>query len=259
MKLSFLGTIGAAVTADRDNTCYVIECGKDLFMVDCSGNPAGKLLKLGYDPSNLVQILFTHLHIDHCYGLPTLLFHMFLTGRVEPIVLAAPDSEYNLLISQLESHQIYPEVRSFALIEQQIPVDQEYVVFKNDTCCIKSAEADHCRAARAFRFEEISTGKSVVISGDTRPCSNIINLARGTDVLIHESSFPHREAAKAAEFGHSTALQAGEVAQLAQARSLYLIHFDANYDNELSHFVTSASQAFSGQILIPDELTTITI
>ena len=61
MKLAFLGTASASVTAERDNTYFFLQVGDTNILIDCGGNPAGKLLKLGLSPNELDIILLTHL------------------------------------------------------------------------------------------------------------------------------------------------------------------------------------------------------
>ncbi|MEM4245874.1 MAG: ribonuclease Z [Candidatus Bathyarchaeia archaeon] len=75
-------------------------------------------------------------------------------------------------------------------------------------------------------------GKKIVYSGDTKPCSSIIKLSEGADVLIHDSTFGLSRGDKAGEYGHSTSTQAAEIARRARVKRLFLTHVSAIYDDE---------------------------
>jgi ribonuclease Z len=74
-------------------------------------------------------------------------------------------------------------------------------------------------------------GRKLVYSGDTRPCDTVIGLARGADVLIHDCTLGSDHGQVAAEFGHSTALEAAQVAKAAAVGKLLLVHFSPRYDD----------------------------
>jgi len=72
-------------------------------------------------------------------------------------------------------------------------------------------------------------GRKITITGDTRPCDNLIGFANKSDVLIHDSTFDSRIQQKANEYGHSTARQAAEIAQKAGVKKLFLVHISPRY------------------------------
>jgi ribonuclease Z len=76
------------------------------------------------------------------------------------------------------------------------------------------------------------SGRVVTILGDTRVCSNAVDLGRSADVLIHEATFNRDQEEMAREYFHSTTKQAGETALEAGAKLLFLTHISSRYAKE---------------------------
>lgn len=74
-------------------------------------------------------------------------------------------------------------------------------------------------------------GRKVVFTGDTRPSQEIVKLAMGADVLVHDCTLDSQHADLAWEFGHSTAAEAAEVAREAGVHVLFLVHMSPRYDS----------------------------
>jgi ribonuclease Z len=87
-------------------------------------------------------------------------------------------------------------------------------------------------------------GRTVVYSGDTRPCDGVRAVSRGADLLIHEATFSSAEAARAVETGHSTAREAAEIARDAGVRELILTHISPRYSRDAPELVAEAAEVF---------------
>ncbi len=75
-------------------------------------------------------------------------------------------------------------------------------------------------------------GRVLAILGDTRPCTNAVELARDADLLVHESTFSGENEEMAREYFHSTTLQAAAIAREANVRQLCLTHISSRYTKE---------------------------
>ncbi|MBN2335911.1 ribonuclease Z [Candidatus Bathyarchaeota archaeon] len=94
-------------------------------------------------------------------------------------------------------------------------------------------------------------GRRIVYSGDTRPFDGLVELARGADLLIHESTFSHELAERAEEDGHSTAVEAASVARDAGVKRLALTHLSSRYSDP-AVLLDEAKQVFENVFVAED-------
>jgi ribonuclease Z len=88
-------------------------------------------------------------------------------------------------------------------------------------------------------------GRIVTILGDTCPCDNAVELAKDADLLVHEATFAAGMEEKAAAYGHSTVLQAAQIAVRANAKRLVVTHFSSRFDDkEVAQLVADVKSVF---------------
>jgi ribonuclease Z len=94
-------------------------------------------------------------------------------------------------------------------------------------------------------------GRKIVYTGDTTPSSEIVNAARGCDVLIHDATAESSMEEKANKYGHSTAKQAAEIAKDCDAKVLFLVHVSPRYD-DATPLLEEAKAEFENTYLAED-------
>jgi len=117
---------------------------------------------------------------------------------------------------------------------------------------VSSKSMAHLPGSVGYRIEW-SDGRSVVISGDTGICENIVNLATGADLLVLECSFPDEKKVE----GHLTPSLAGRIARESGCRRLLLTHLYPVCDQyDIFH---QCRQVYSGEIILGEDLMRIKI
>ncbi len=106
---------------------------------------------------------------------------------------------------------------------------------------------NHTPNSLAYRVED-QQGKSIVYSGDSGFCDGLVDVAKGTDLLVLESSFPDGVEVE----GHLTPSQAGHIATLANAKRLVLTHF---YPECLATDITAqCRKSYEGELTLGSDL-----
>jgi ribonuclease Z len=85
-------------------------------------------------------------------------------------------------------------------------------------------------------------GRTVVITGDTRPSDETVRVASGADLLVHEATFGDEEAERARDTAHSTAREAAEIARRAGAAKQNITHYSAPYSREAGDLLREARE-----------------
>ncbi|WP_296207488.1 ribonuclease Z [Psychrobacter sp. UBA3480] len=140
LKLTFLGTSAGVPTKQRNVTALAIEClnphtsggqqgshqrntqskkSRPWVLIDCGEGTQQQLLHTKLSLHQLAAICITHVHGDHCYGLPGLLASAAMSGRREPLTLIAPKAIATLLEAITATTELYlPFALNFVAIEE---------------------------------------------------------------------------------------------------------------------------------------------
>lgn len=248
LQMTLLGVGTAVPDPDRENTHMVWESPDGLLLIDAGGSTYQRLLRANLDPLKLQAIFLTHAHPDHINGLPVLLFQLSLAGfnRTLPVYGNAPTLQRAQQVVEsfdLGSHQI-SVAWSETQPNEQVPVQSQHYR-------LIAAPTTHSAPCLALRFEDRASGRALVYSADTEPCDAVQALAQGAVVLIHEATTPEPFP------GHTTPLQAGQVAAAAGAEHLVLVHFSPRWTMSAAQAVDAVREGgFGGDVDIGREFGT---
>jgi ribonuclease Z len=216
-KVIILGSSNAIPTIDHENTHMVIVGEQRMVMVDCVSNPILRLEKAGLDFNDLTDLILTHFHPDHVSGVPLLLMDMWLMGRDKPLNIYGLHHTLDRMENLMGSYGWAEWPDFFPVTFHRLPSQEMTNVLDCLDFKIYSSPVRHLLPTIGLRFEFNHTKKIMAYSCDTEPCAQVIRLAEGADLLIHEAAGETR--------GHSSAAQAGEIASQAEVGKLYLIHY----------------------------------
>jgi ribonuclease Z len=103
---------------------------------------------------------------------------------------------------------------------------------------------------------EMRPGRKLVVSADTAYSRDVVEAARGADVLVHEATFAEEERERARETLHSTAADAAEVAREAEVGLLALTHLSNRY---FGGEIEREAQAVFPNTVVPRDLDIIVV
>ena len=240
-KLIFLGTSNAIPDDRHENTHMALTTENRLLLIDCPSNPIARLPQAGLNLFDLTDLILTHFHPDHISGVPTLLMSSWLLGRKTALSIYGLKYTLDRLEQMMNLYEWGTWPNFFPIHFQHIPETEHALVLDDVDVCISSSPVHHFVPNISVRIEIPDTGRAVVYSSDTEPCDEVVRLALGADILIHEAT--------GVGPGHTSAEQAGEIAQKAGVKTLVLIHYYAK-QNSPDQLYEQAKKSFAGEIVL---------
>jgi len=153
MELQFLGTSSGTPSRARNVSGLAVRAtgSKHWYLVDCGEGTQHRILRTNYSPIGLRAIFITHIHGDHCYGLPGLLASAGLLNRSEPLLIAGPPAVERFVRGVMESTELrLPYALVFAAIAPGWTIDTL------PDFHVEAAELSHRVPSFAFAFTEKS-------------------------------------------------------------------------------------------------------
>lgn len=248
IKVITLGTAAFIPSRDRDNVSLLVKAGNELLLVDCPGSVVQKIRKAGFSPWNIRRVILTHDHVDHILGIASLVFVNI--RRTKPIFIYGPAQSLKTVRNMLDSlklrdSRIYPKSRFIP-----VPMKEGAVVLRTRKISVSATPVEHSRDTIGIRIK--AKGSSFVYSSDTKRCESVARLAKGCDALFHDCFTIHSRMGDAFS-NHSSARQAGEIAHLAQAKKLFLMHIDASNSPNIKALLHEARVSFKGKVYVPKD------
>jgi ribonuclease Z len=287
LTVRFLGTSAARPTVERNVSSIAVLREGETLLFDCGEGTQRQMMRYGISFA-LSDVFITHFHGDHIIGVIGLFRTLALQGRTEPMRMFGPRGAARVLrgAAQFGVDRVGFPVEITEVAPGQRLARDGYTIIPFPTLHSGDASVGYSLVeedrkgrfdpdvARSLgvpegRGESVMLddgrviepqalvgprrpGRSIAITGDTRPCDATIEAARGADLLIHEATFADEEAVRASETGHSTAREAAGVAAAAGVRRLALTHFSARYSRDPGALLREAHELFDEVVLARD-------
>ncbi|MBL4708801.1 MAG: ribonuclease Z [Flavobacteriales bacterium] len=160
LKVLILGSGSALPTISTNQTSQVIECGNQLYLVDCGEGTQIQLRKNKVKIQNINHIFISHLHGDHFFGLVGLLSTMHLLGRKNELNIYAPKGLDEIVKIQFRNAGSY---LSFEMHFHTIEQSGE-ILLEDSKLTVKSLPLKHRIPCYGFLFEEKEGLRKIKIS-----------------------------------------------------------------------------------------------
>ncbi len=254
MNVIILGSGTAIPLSDRGSPSLAVVIEGNPILFDMGPGTLRQLTRVGLSHERIERIFLTHFHPDHTADLIHLLFvanNPAVLKRRRPFVIAGPSGLAGLIADLQGAYHHWLD------LPPEIMMIEELGMGKNvrrdcGNFTVITSPTNHTPNSLAYRVED-GEGKAMVYSGDTGFCDEVVDLARGADLLVLESSFPDGDESE----GHLTPSLAGHMATLARVERLVLIHF---YPECLrSDIMSQCRRSYNGDLILGEDLLHIRI
>jgi ribonuclease BN (tRNA processing enzyme) len=275
-RLILLGTAGGPrIRRNRANSAQAIVTGGKIYIIDCGYGVARQMVLAGLPLPKLRHVFITHHHSDHDIELGPLLQLAWLSGLTTSVDCWGPPPLQRMLRDYLRYEAYDIDVRTkdegrvpFGPLLHAHELRGDGAVMEDESVRVTAAKVYHPPIDLAFAYRFDAHDRSIVISGDTRPSLELVRLAKGADVLVHEAmlrqyvgelvkTLPGQQRLTGSILSHhTTAEQAGQIATEAGVKMLVLSHLVPAGDPDIpdAEWIAAAARYYSGPILVGRDL-----
>jgi len=247
-----------------NTSCIEVRCDGRLLIFDAGTGlrDLGNCL-VGNGPVD-AELYLTHTHFDHICGLP---FFAPVYAAGNKIRLAAghllPDTDLRRVLMEMMIAPLFPIPPSAFKADVDFhDFSMGDVLTPGDGITIRTAPLNHPNRATGYRIEY--GGRSICYVTDTehddgKRDENIVDLIRGADMVIYDSTYSDEEYPRYRGYGHSTWQEGVRLVDAAGAKTLVIFHHDPNHDDDLMDAIAAAAEktrpgtvvAREGMVLMP--------
>lgn len=207
LHLALCGAGGPMPAPKASGPCVAIVAGGKLYVVDAGTDGLRNLQRMGYPPGQIEALFLTHFHSDHIDGLGEMGTIRWASGDVDsPLAVYGPPGVENVVtgfntaysqdfIYRHEHHgdTVAPmKAAGLAAHAFALPaVGQLQPVFTDGELRVEALVVDHAPVAPAVGYKFTYKDRSILVTGDTAQSDNIVALAQGVDLLVHEALAPN--------------------------------------------------------------------
>lgn len=149
--LTILGFNSAIPTANSSTTAQLLEMSERHFLIDCGEGTQVQLRKAKAKFSKINHIFISHLHGDHCFGLPGLIASFRLLGRETPLYIYGPKGIKEMLetIFRLTETQ-----RGFDVIYKELESKKSEKIYEDKAVEVYTIPLNHRIYCNGYLFRE---------------------------------------------------------------------------------------------------------
>jgi ribonuclease Z len=254
IRVTVLGSGDPFIKRSQASGSLLIEVGnaeKDFFFFDLGSGSLANFSSMLLPQESTTKVFLSHLHADHVGDIPGLLGSLAKNGRVDPVEIWGGGSEdpelgleafvrYLLKAMAWDAASVrgIRPMSGFQAIAHEIAYDRPETVYERAGVTVSSFPAIHGLSG-AVGYALVYAGRTVVFSGDTRPCRFVIEAATGADLLIHECfqapsvaaaafGLPLQKVQELLKAAHTIPDQMGQILDMTKPRMAALWHMDVS-------------------------------